>query len=109
MKGFETTASAVMYTLFLLALNPEHQRKAHEEVDRVFKKRTQDLSFADLADLKYVEMCVKEALRLYPPAPLIIRLPDTDVPLGASERFEANEGKAYFITIKPHKFLQIVD
>jgi len=56
-------------TLFFLALNPEIQKKAQEEVDLVFKSN-QQLNSVDISKLKYLRMCVKEAMRLHPPVPL---------------------------------------
>jgi len=36
----------------------------------------------DIGDMKYLEMCIKEALRLYPPAPIIPRHIKNDIPIG---------------------------
>lgn len=83
--GFETTASGMNYTLFLLALNPVCLAKVHEELDRIFAGREEDdteVTFSDLAELKYLEMCIKESLRLFPPAPVIIRHATEDIALG---------------------------
>ncbi|OXA37583.1 Cytochrome P450 4V2 [Folsomia candida] len=79
-RGFETTASPMNFTLFLLAENEECQRKVHEELDSVLKTDG-DITFADLAELKYLEMCIKESLRIFPPGSLIIRHSVEDIPL----------------------------
>ncbi len=46
--------------------------KAREEIDRVLGERT-EISFQDAVNLKYCNCIFKEALRLYPPAPGIMR------------------------------------
>ncbi|OXA48937.1 cytochrome P450 4c3 [Folsomia candida] len=81
--GFETTASGMNYTLFLLALNPSVQEKVHFELDSIFGSDTnRDITLKDLSDMKYLEMCVNEALRIYPPVPSIVRHAQEDIPLG---------------------------
>jgi len=66
LAGHETTALTLSWTLHLLALHPEVQRRLHSEVDDVLSDRSP--SVADLPRLKYTEMIAKEAMRLYPPA-----------------------------------------
>lgn len=71
LAGHETTANALGFAWWLLAENPEAERKLHEEVDRLPKDRP--LGFADLAALPYAKMVFEETLRLYPPAHTISR------------------------------------
>ncbi|XP_021959898.1 cytochrome P450 4C1 [Folsomia candida] len=80
--GFETTASGMNYTLFLLALNPTAQEKVHHELDSIFGGDiNRDVTLNDLSDMKYLEMCIKEALRIYPPVPIVVRNAQEDIPL----------------------------
>ncbi|MFE5796270.1 cytochrome P450 [Streptomyces sp. NPDC056503] len=71
LAGHETTATSIGFALHLLALHPEAQRRAHEEVDRVLGGRTPGA--ADLDALPYVTRVLKEAMRLFPAAPVIGR------------------------------------
>ncbi|MFF9343960.1 MULTISPECIES: cytochrome P450 [unclassified Streptomyces] len=71
LAGHETTATSLGFALHLLALHPEVQRRAHEEVDRVLAGRTPGA--ADLDALPYVTRVLKEAMRLFPAAPVIGR------------------------------------
>ncbi|GAA1538908.1 cytochrome P450 [Streptomyces albidochromogenes] len=71
LAGHETTATSLGFALHLLALHPEQRKRAHEEVDRVLAGRTP--SAADLEALPYVTQVLKEAMRLFPAAPLIGR------------------------------------
>lgn len=66
LAGHETTSQALTWTWYLLSQNPECERKLHEEVDRVLGGRVPE--FDDLPDLRYTEMVLAEAMRLYPPA-----------------------------------------
>ncbi|OEJ49408.1 cytochrome P450 [Streptomyces agglomeratus] len=71
LAGHETTATSLGFALHLLALHPEQRKRAHEEVDRVLAGRTPGA--ADLEALPYVTQVLKEAMRLFPAAPVIGR------------------------------------
>lgn len=64
--GHDTTATALTFALHLLGSHPDAQRRAHDEVRDVLAGRPPGAG--DLAELRYLTMVVKEALRLYPPA-----------------------------------------
>lgn len=66
LAGYETTAIALTWTWYLLSQNAEAERKMFEEIDRVLEGRLP--GYEDLARLRYTEMVLAEALRLYPPA-----------------------------------------
>jgi cytochrome P450 len=66
LAGHETGANALTWTWYLLSQHPEVERRLHEEIDRVLGDRPPEL--ADLPELRYAEMILAEALRLYPPA-----------------------------------------
>jgi cytochrome P450 len=66
LAGHETTANALTWTWYLLSQNPECESRMHEEVDRVLSGRTP--GFDDFPALRYTEMVLAEAMRLYPPA-----------------------------------------
>src|SRR6266446_53662 len=75
LAGHETTATALFWSLYLLALDPDTQERLAAEV----KGATIDGAF-DLERLKFTRAVVDETMRLYPPAFLIARAaaaPDT--------------------------------
>jgi len=78
--GHETTALALAWTFYLLGQNPEPEQRLWAEVDRVLEGRTP--TFEDLARLPFVEMVVKESLRLYPPAYGVVREALNDCEIG---------------------------
>ncbi|MFQ1701254.1 cytochrome P450 [Loktanella agnita] len=84
LAGHETSASALAWALYLLALYPEWQDRLAAEA-RGFGD-----SFADLSKLKQTRDVFREVLRLYPPVPMMVRetvkpehFRDRDVPVGA--------------------------
>ncbi|GLV86719.1 cytochrome P450 [Streptomyces lavendulae subsp. lavendulae] len=71
LAGHETTATSLAFALHLLGRHPEEQARAREEVSRVLGDRTPQA--ADLDRLPYLTQVLKEAMRLYPAAPVIGR------------------------------------
>uniref|UniRef100_A0A1I7UFZ5 Cytochrome P450 n=1 Tax=Caenorhabditis tropicalis TaxID=1561998 RepID=A0A1I7UFZ5_9PELO len=69
LAGYDTTALSLSYSSYLLATNPEIQKKLQEEVDR--ECPDPEITFDQLSKLKYMEMVVKEALRFYPLASIV--------------------------------------
>lgn len=70
--GHETTAKALTWTLYLLARAPEWQTRLREEVRRVLGEGP--VTKETLPQLKLTEQVFKEAMRLYPPAPIMNRI-----------------------------------
>ncbi|XP_038068396.1 cytochrome P450 4A25-like isoform X2 [Patiria miniata] len=74
-EGHDTTASSLTWMLYAMATNPEHQRKVQEEIDEVMEGRESEvIQWEDLGKFNYLILCLKEAMRLYPPVPLIQRI-----------------------------------
>ena len=68
LAGHETSASALAWALYLLALYPDWQARLAEEAEAL------DLSdFAAVSRLKIARDVFREALRLYPPVPMMVR------------------------------------
>jgi cytochrome P450 len=78
--GHETSALTLTWAWVLLAQHPEAAETLHAEIDQILQGTPPTL--ADLPRLPYTEMVVKETLRLYPPAWMILREAIEDVTLG---------------------------
>jgi len=80
--GHDTTAANLGFTLFLLGSHPEIQAKVQAELDEIFgDDRNRPVSTTDFPQMKYMENCLKESLRLYPSAPMITRRLRSDLKL----------------------------
>ncbi len=66
LAGYETTANALSWSWMLLATNPEQQETMYAEIRDVLGDRLPTLE--DYPSLKYTQMVLAEAMRLYPPA-----------------------------------------
>ncbi|MFD6891889.1 cytochrome P450 [Streptomyces sp. NPDC059957] len=71
LAGHETTATSLAFSLHLLARHPEIQDRARAEITAVLGDRTPGA--ADLDRLPYLTQVLKEAMRLYPAAPVLGR------------------------------------
>jgi cytochrome P450 len=71
LAGHETTANVLSWTWLLLGQNPEVEEKLTEELARVLGGRVP--SPADLPQLVYTDMVLRESMRLYPPVWVIGR------------------------------------
>ncbi len=78
--GHETTANALAWTWYLLAIHPDVKARFHEEVDRVLQGKRPTVD--DLPNLPYTRALFDESLRLFPPAPAIQRKAVTDTMIG---------------------------
>lgn len=80
LAGHDTTAATLTWVWLLLGTHSNAEARLHHELDSVLGDR--ELRVADAPCLRYTEMVVKEALRLYPPIGRIGRRPIHDVDLG---------------------------
>lgn len=78
--GHETTALALTWTWYLLALYPDAEQRVLAEVHECTGGRP--LAYDDLAQLVYTRRVIEESLRLFPPAPVIVRRALTDLRIG---------------------------
>ena len=81
LAGHETTANALTWCWYLLAQNPEAEARLHAELDRVLAGGRAPTP-EDAPALRYTEMVVSEAMRLYPPAWALGRLALEDHEVG---------------------------
>ncbi|KAM7305460.1 cytochrome P450 4V2 [Ixodes scapularis] len=78
--GNDSTTSAISWNLYMLGLHPEIQAKVHHELDQIFDGDIdRDITTNDLKQMKYLECCLKESMRLFPPIPLIGRVLDHEL------------------------------
>ncbi len=71
MAGHETTANSLAWTWFLLSQAPDVEERLHAELAEVLEGRPPTLD--DVPRLIYTRAVFEEAIRLYPPVPLLGR------------------------------------
>ncbi|XP_014286441.1 probable cytochrome P450 6a14 [Halyomorpha halys] len=88
LAGYETTANTLSYALYEIAKNLEIQEKVHKEVEDALMKHNGEITWEGLAEMKYVDCVITEALRKYPPFIAVVRqsvkpykIPNSDLEL----------------------------
>lgn len=71
LAGHETSASALAWALYLLALYPDWQERVAEEASKVIGPDGPE--FSDVSRLRVSRDVFRETLRLYPPVPMMVR------------------------------------
>jgi cytochrome P450 len=74
--GHETTSNTCAWALYLLAKHPEHQVRAQEELDAVLRGGRPTVKH--LGSLPYLDMIVRETMRMYPAVYAVGRDVDSD-------------------------------
>src|SRR6195952_5776056 len=94
--GHETTSGLLSCTIYALLKHPDVLKKAYEEVDRVLGPDS-DIrpTYSQVTQLTYITQILKEALRLWPPAPAYGITPLQDETIGGKYRLKKNS----FITV----------
>ena len=72
LAGYDTTATTISFLAHCLMANPEVQDRLVEEIEREIQDR-ETITDEDLQNMPYLEMCINETLRMYPPAALTER------------------------------------
>jgi cytochrome P450 / NADPH-cytochrome P450 reductase len=94
--GHETTSGLLSCTLYALLKHPDVLRKAYEEVDRVLGPDIDAKpTYQQVTQLTYITQILKEALRLWPPAPAYGISPLSDQTIGGKYNLKKNT----FITV----------
>jgi len=69
--GQETSALALTWALYLIGSHPETQQRILEEIHDILGNK--DVKFEHINQLKFVNAVLNEALRLFPPIPILGR------------------------------------
>lgn len=81
MAGYETSAMTISYVVLMLAMHPEIDAKVEQEI---FENYTpgDEIDYELLKRFEYLDMVIKETLRVFPVAPLTARENMEDVHIG---------------------------
>ena len=85
--GHDTTTSAISFCLYNLAKHPAIQQKVFDEIRNVIGDDVnQPVTQKILNDLHYLELVIKESLRLFPAVPIFGRVAQEDIKISKTNR-----------------------
>ncbi|XP_073831134.1 probable cytochrome P450 313a4 isoform X1 [Musca autumnalis] len=70
--SFETSSATLYFTILMLAMHPEYQAKVYAEICKLFPEF--NMSYEHTKQLTYLDMFIKETMRLFPTIPLFGRI-----------------------------------
>ena len=78
--GYETTSTALSYIFYVLATHPQEQQKLQQHIDSHLPDIAYDTMppYDALADMDYLDMFIRETLRMYPIAPMVVNRQSTE-------------------------------
>lgn len=68
-EGHDTTTSGICFALYNIAKYPDIQKKVYEELKLMKENGYGRMTLQDLSHFHYLELVIKETLRLYPSVP----------------------------------------
>ncbi|EDW55640.1 GM17079 [Drosophila sechellia] len=95
--SLDAVASTVTFTLLEILQEPLIVEKLRAEIKELSNENGQ-LKFEELNGLRYMDMCLKETLRKYPPLPIIERVCRKSYSLPNS-KFTIDEGKTLMVPL----------
>ncbi len=71
LAGYDTSSNVLGLTCYNLAVHPEAQERVIEEISQVCSS-SDSVTYEEIQKMHYLEGCVSETLRLYPPGILTV-------------------------------------
>ncbi|XP_067687705.1 cytochrome P450 3A13-like [Haliotis asinina] len=90
--GYETTASTLTFASYNLAMNPDTQEKAYNEIKEMLGN--EEPSYDNIGKLKYLDNVITETLRLYPPVVALHRRASENIQIKGMTIYE---GQTVFV------------
>lgn len=77
--GNDTSTTTLSFAILMIAMHPEVQERLFQELHSVFTAQNEDTTEHHLNKLSYLDMVIKETLRLFPAGPYPVRSATADV------------------------------
>lgn len=71
--GNETSGLTISYAILMLAMHPDIQERAFEELKSLYDSPDEYSSYERIQQLTYLDCVLKEVMRMFPVAPFIVR------------------------------------
>ncbi|KAL1450855.1 hypothetical protein WDU94_003170 [Cyamophila willieti] len=102
-EGHDTTAAGSSFFLCVMGTHPEIQKKVIQEIDEIFGDSDRPCTFQDTLEMKYMERCIMETLRMFPPVPIIARELQQEVKMNSCDVVIPAKCTVVVATLKVHR------
>lgn len=102
-EGHDTTAAGSSFFLSLMGVHQDIQEKVVQELQEIFGDSDRPATFQDTLEMKYLERCLMETLRLFPPVPIIARQLKEDLKLASGDYVVPAGATVTVATFKVHR------
>lgn len=100
--GYETVALQSFYTLLLLGIHTEVQERVYNEIVAVIPANAK-INHESLVKLSYLDMVIKESMRLLPAVPIIGRETQEEVQIGERKIPKGQQLMIHFFNLHRRK------
>lgn len=74
LQGHDTTSSGISFAIYNIAKYPEIQENTFSEIKQITgTDKNKPITYKQLNELKYLDLVIKESMRVHPPIPYIGR------------------------------------
>lgn len=81
--GHDTTTTISALLIYRIALHQDVQQKVYDEIkDKILDPQLKKINIAALSNLTYLDLCIKETLRMYLPVPIVGKRGDQEIKYG---------------------------
>lgn len=108
-EGHDTTAAGSSFFLSLMGIHQDIQDRVIAELDGIFGDSQRPATFQDTLEMKYLERCLMETLRMFPPVPLIARELQEDLKLNSGPYVIPRGATVTVATILLHRNRKVYD
>ncbi|KAJ2949960.1 hypothetical protein O0L34_g11283 [Tuta absoluta] len=95
-EGHDTTSAAISFMIMRIANETKVQDQIYKELYQIFGDSQRAPTIEDFNEMRFLDCCIKESLRLYPPVPLLARYISEDIKLG---KYTVPQGAVTFIHV----------
>jgi cytochrome P450 family 6 len=96
--GFETSSAATTFCLYELCKNPVLMKTLQDEIEVTLTKHGGAITYESIQDMKFLELCFAETVRLYPGLPILNRECTKDYQIPESN-FKVDKGTSVIISL----------
>ncbi|XP_069674683.1 cytochrome P450 4g15-like [Periplaneta americana] len=102
-EGHDTTAAGSSFFLCMMGIHQKYQEMCYQEMQNIFGDSDRPATFADTLEMKLLERCLLETLRMYPPVPIIARKLQEDIRLVSSDHIVPKGSTIIVATLRTHR------